>query len=160
MPSSQRAVFTMRSIFLRSDLLSKGLSAGLSFGRFLNNARHLLLGVCLPHEGGIVVVGAVRPNFRPDKPGLVKLPGHHLGRLAIALVHSKEKEREHDRDHGKGRKAQIAAAPDKKVDRHTDQCAGPEADDLPFGQAEQNLGFDPRQVPRDGNIGCHVVLLL
>ena len=80
------------------------------------------------------------------------MPGHHLGRLAVALVQAEEKEREHDRDHGKRRKAQIAAAPDKKVDRHTDQCAGPEADDLPFGQAEQDFGFDPRQVAGNGNI--------
>src|SRR5699024_5199145 len=92
MPSSRRAVFTMRSIFLRSALLNRGLPAGFSLLSFLNNARHLLLGVCLPHQGGIVVVGAVRSDFRPDKPGLIKLPGHHLGRLAVALVHPKEKE--------------------------------------------------------------------
>ena len=125
MPSSRRAVFTMRSIFLRSALLNRGLPAGFSLLSFLNNARHLLLGVCLPHEGGIIVVGAVGPDFWPDEAGLVKLLRHHLGRLAVALVHPKEKEREHDRDHGKGGKAQVAAAPDKKVDRHTDQCAGP-----------------------------------
>src|SRR5699024_3929599 len=124
MPSSRLAVLMIFSTFLRSDFVSRGLSAGLPLLGFLNNARHLLLGVCLPHEGGIVVVGAVRPDFRPDKPGLVKLPGHHFWRLAVALVQAEEKEREHDRDHGERRKAQVAAAPDKKVDRHTDQCAG------------------------------------
>ena len=122
----------------------------------MNNARHLLLGVCLPHEGGIIVVGAVRSDFRPDETGLIKLPGHHLGGLAVALVHPKKEKREHDRDHGKSRQAQVTATPGQKSRPAHRSVRRPEADDLPFGQAEQNLGFDPRQVPRDGNIGCHV----
>ena len=88
MPSSRQAVFTMRSIFLRSALLSSGLSAG-----FLNNARHLLLGVRLTNQGGVVVIGLVGSDFGPDKSRLVKVPGHHLGRLAVTFVQAEEKER-------------------------------------------------------------------
>ena len=108
--------------------------AGNNSGKFLS----------APKGKDVIIVGLVGSDFGPDEAGLVKVPGHHFGRLAVALVQAEEEKWEHDHDHGQGRKAQIAAAPDKKVDRHTDQCAGPEADDLPFGQAEQDFGFDPR----------------
>ena len=136
----------------RQSLAAAG--AGNNSGKFLS----------APKGKGVIIVGLVGADFGPDEARLVKLPGHHLGRLAVALVHPEKEEGEHDRDHGERRKAQVARRPDKKVDRHTDECAGPEADHLPFGQAEQDFGFDPRQVTRDGNIsrggGAYVPFIL
>ena len=75
-------------------------------------------------------------------------------------LHSQKKQGDHDEDHTHCRKARAAQLLDKKEGRHSDEDRRPEADELPFGQIEKYFCFDPRKIPRDGDVCCQLCHLL
>ena len=85
---------------------------------------------------------------------------HLLHGLAVALVHRQEKEGQHDQHHEQGGGAGAQPVPAQKEQRYADERAADEADKLPLGQIESDLGFDFRQVLGDRNIGHlqHILL--
>lgn len=120
-----------------------------------NNVVYLHFCLGLTDQDGIVVVCLIGSDFGPHKFCLNKLLCNLFQRLAIPFIHSEEEERQHEEDHADGGHAGIAAGFEQKERRDTDQCTRPKAEKLTFCQVEQDLGFDPRQITRDRNIGCH-----
>ena len=79
------------------------------------------------------------------------MPQHHLQRLAVPLIHGKEKERQHHQDHDHGRHGGIAGLPQKEIQRQSDTDRRAETQDLTSGQIQEQLALYPGQIP--GYIG-------
>ena len=99
----------------------------------------------------IPVLRAVSSYPRPFEPCSYEVSQHHLQRLAVPLIHSKEKERQHNQDHDHGRHRGVARLPQKKIQRQADTDRRAETQDLPPGQIQEQLALYPGQIP--GNVG-------
>ena len=60
----------------------------------------------------------------------------------MLFIHGKQKERQHYDHHAHGRRAGPHRPFEQKEQRHADERPAAEADQLPFGQIERDLGFD------------------
>ena len=112
----------------------------------------------LPHKGGVKVVGLIGALFGAQEVQAGKLPDHLLQRLAVALVHRQKEKRKHGEHHHQSGGTGAQAAPAQKEQRHTDECAAAEADQLPLRQVESDLRFNFCQVLGDRNIGHKITL--
>ena len=112
----------------------------------------------LPHKGGVKVVGLIGALFGAQEVQAGKLPGHLLQRLAVALVHRQKEKRKHGEHHHQSGGTGAQAAPAQKEQRHADECAAAEADQLPLRQVESDLRFNFCQVLGDRNIGHKITL--
>jgi len=112
----------------------------------------------LPHKGGVKVVGLIGALFGAQEVQAGKLPDHLLQRLAVALVHRQKEKRKHGEHHHQSGGTGAQAAPAQKEQRHADECAAAEADQLPLRQVESDLRFNFCQVLGDRNIGHKITL--
>lgn len=84
------------------------------------------------------------------------MPGDHLQRLPVPLIHGKEKQRQHEHHHAHGGKADIGCRfLDQEESGYADQRRRAETQELAFRQIENDFGFDPREIPRDRDIHSH-----
>ena len=95
----------------------------------------------------------VWPHRRAAKARLDDVFENLLKGHAVLFVHREEEERHHDYDHDKRGDADIDRRPEQKENRHTRKCAETEAEQLSFGQVEDDLCFDFRQVLGNGDVG-------
>lgn len=87
--------------------------------------------------------------------------GDHLQRLSVPFKHGEEEQGKHGDNHGHRGQTHVAARLlYKEKQRDADQRRRAEAQKLPLGQVENDLGFDPRQIARDRNISSHLHHLL
>jgi len=108
----------------------------------LDNCFHLAINPCLLLQDGIEIVGLVNPLLRTDEFDLDDVVKDLLQRLTVFFLHGKEEKRHHDEDHDHGCDRGRQHGAEKKKGRNTNKDAQPEADDLTFGQIEEEFGFD------------------
>ena len=80
------------------------------FAAFFSNRPYLLFQFCLPHQGGIGVVGLIDAPLRTDELALDQVPQDHFQRLSVFLIEGKQEEREHDKDHAQRRRGRTHTA--------------------------------------------------
>ena len=85
--------------------------------------------------------------------GIRHVAQHLFQRLAVLFVQPEQEEGEHGNHHDDGGGAASQAASEQKIKRNADERAAAEADELPLGQVEDDLGFDFRQVFGYGDVG-------
>ena len=78
----------------------------------------------------------------------------NLKRLPVFFVHCQEEQRKHDDNHAQCCQTDIARRFEQKEKRHSNERRCPKANELPFCQVKEHLGFYPRQVTRDRDICC------
>lgn len=103
----------MAPICFRSARVSLRFAAGCAFSgfsAFFSNRLYLLFQFCLPHQGGIGVVGLIDAPLRTDEFALDQVPQDHFQRLSVFLIEGKQKEREHDKDHAQRRRGRTHTA--------------------------------------------------
>ena len=128
------------------NILSNGMEScaerfwGLLFVRFIR--QYLLFGFCLLHKAGIVIFRLVQTLFGADKH--YGYHGFHdfFKRLTVTLVHCKQKEWQHDENHDKSRRTRSDRTLEHEKKRYTDECAAPEADNLPLCEVEKDFRFN------------------
>jgi len=140
--------FNLFSLRPRELTLCGGLRV-FRFCRSFQQSPYLLFQFCLPHQGGIGVVGLIDAPLRTDELALDQVPQDHFQRLSIFLIEGKQEEREHDKDHAQRRRGRTHAALAQKEKRHSHKRRRSETHKLPLRQAEQHLAFDFCQVLRD-----------
>ena len=102
----------------------------------------------------IVVVSLIWSDFGANKLRLNKVVCDNLKRLPVFFVHCQEEQRKHDDNHAQCCQTDIARRFEQKEKRHSDERRCPKANELPFCQVKEHLGFYPRQVTRDRDICC------
>ena len=102
----------------------------------------------------VSLTGEKWSNFGAYKLCLNEMVCNNLKRLPILFIHRQEEQWEHDDDHAQCCQTDIAKRFEQKEKRHSDKCRRSKANELPFCQIKEYLGFYPRQVTRDGNICC------
>ena len=95
----------------------------------------------------------------PDEPALDHAVQDFLQRLSVALKHRKHESRQHSDDHDHRGCTQGENVLQQEEQRHTDQDADSETDNLAFGQVEKELGFDLSQIFGYGYISHFAGLL-
>jgi hypothetical protein len=91
---------------------------------------------------GVEIVGLIWPHLRAAEAQFDDVFDDLFKRHAVLFVHRKEEKRHHDHDHDDRRGADADARFEQKENRHTHKCAERKADQLSFGQIEQDFRFD------------------
>lgn len=108
----------------------------------MDNLIHLLVKLVLPHDCGVEIVGFVGPFLGPQRQHTNHIADHDLQMLPILFIHGKQESGEHGKDHEQGGGGTAQRLLCEKVQRDAKERSGAEADELPFGQVKQHLGFD------------------
>ena len=102
---------------------------------------------------------SVGPGAGPEEAGADDVPHHLLKRQAVLFVHRHEERREHDSQHEEHGPGAADRPTGQQIGGDPHQPAASEANELPLGEVERQLGFDPGQVIGDIHIGYGKSLL-
>ena len=103
---------------------------------------HLLVEICLPFQNGIEVIGPVWALFGADYRHPDHVAQNLFQRLPMFFIHGEQKEGQQHDHHAHGRRAGSRWSFQKKKQRYAKKRAPTEADQLPAGEIECDLGFD------------------
>ena len=110
----------------------------------LDNSLHLLVERRLPMQRGVKVVGLIGPLLRAAEAYLNDVSQDFLEGLAVSFIHGEQEVRKHGHNHDERSGADVEIGFEQKENRHTDECAEAEEDQLSFGEVKDHFCLDLR----------------